>query len=260
VRALQILASVDLILAEDTRLSRRLTDHYGITTPMSPYHEHNAHEARPQALARLAQGQSLALISDAGTPLLSDPGYKLVVEASALGVPIRPAPGASALLAALVAAGLPTDRFLFEGFLPAKPEARRARLNELARIPATLVFYEAPQRLAVCLTDLVLELGSRPASVARELTKLHETVDRGSLDDLATRYAGMESIKGEIVIVVGPPEGEPVVNEDQMLRELADLLGAHTTKDAAAIIAARHRLPRRDVYARALEISRSRTA
>jgi 16S rRNA (cytidine1402-2'-O)-methyltransferase len=260
VRALQILAGVDLILAEDTRLSRRLTDHYGITTPMSPYHEHNAHEARPQALARLAEGQSLALISDAGTPLLSDPGYKLVVEAAALGAPVRPAPGPSALLAALVAAGLPTDRFLFEGFLPAKTEGRRARLNGLARVPATLVFYESPQRLAACLSDLAAELGPRPASVARELTKLHETVDRGSLDELASRYAKNESIKGEIVIVVGPPEDEPAVDEDKMLQELSALLGAHTTKDAAAIIAARHRLPRRDVYARALEISRGRPA
>jgi len=259
-RALQILAGVDLILAEDTRFSRRLTDHYGITTPMSPYHEHNAHEARPQALARLAEGQSLALISDAGTPLLSDPGYKLVVEAGALGVHVRPAPGPSALLAALVAAGLPTDRFLFEGFLPAKTEGRRARLNALARVPATLVFYEAPQRLAACLSDLATELGPRSASVARELTKLHETIDRGSLDDLAIRYAGVETIKGEIVIVVGPPEDQPAVDEERLSQELAALLGAHTTKDAVAILAARHGLPRRDVYARALELSRGRTA
>ena len=192
-RALEILAGVDLILAEDTRHSRRLLDHYGIATPMSAYHEHNAERARPEALARLAEGQALALISDAGTPLISDPGYKLALEASRSGAKVHPIPGASALLAALVAAGLPTDRFFFEGFLPPKAEARRARLNALAGVEATLVFYEAPQRLAACLADLAAELGDRPAGVARELTKLHETVDRAPLDELAARYADEET-------------------------------------------------------------------
>ena len=257
-RALQVLAGVDLILAEDTRHSRRLLDHYCIETPMRAYHEHNAESARPQVLARLAEGQALALISDAGTPLISDPGYKLAVEAAAVGVSVRPVPGASALLAALVAAGLPTDRFLFEGFLPPKSEARRARLNDLARIDATLVFYEAPQRLAACLVDLFAELGNRPARVARELTKLHETIHAGSLEGLADAFGQAETVKGEIVIVVGPPAPQAEVGDAVLREELETLLADHSTRDAATILAARHALPRRDLYARALELSRAR--
>lgn len=258
-RALEILAGVDLILAEDTRHSHRLIDHYGIATPLSPYHEHNAERARPQALARLAQGQALALISDAGTPLISDPGYKLVVEAAREGVPIFPAPGPSALLAALVAAGLPTDRFLFEGFLPAKAEARRARLNALAGIEATIVFYEAPQRLTASLQDMAMELGDRPACVARELTKLHESVNRASLSELAAYYAEQEP-RGEIVIVVSPPLPRPPVSEGDLRGELEGLLSKHGAKDAASILAARHGRPRRDMYALALELSRGRSS
>ncbi len=256
-RALETLAGVDLILAEDTRHSRRLTDHYGISTPMSAYHEHNAEQARPQILARLERGEALALISDAGTPLISDPGFKLVAQARRTGLAVIPVPGASALLAGLVAAGLPTDRFLFEGFLPAKTEARRVRLNELAAIDATLVFYEAPQRLAACLADLAAELGTRPATVARELTKMYETLDSGALDDLSARYAGRE-IRGEIVVVVGPPLGREAVGAPQLRREIAELLGAHGVRDAAAVLAARHGLPRRELYALALEASRER--
>jgi 16S rRNA (cytidine1402-2'-O)-methyltransferase len=258
-RALEVLAGVDLILAEDTRHSRRLLDHYGIATPLSPYHEHNAAQARPEALARLERGQALALISDAGTPLISDPGFKLVAEARGLGVGVHPIPGASALMAALVAAGLPTDRFFFEGFLPAKTEARRARLNALAAIEATLVFYEAPQRLGECLADLAAELGSRPACVARELTKLHETLHSGPLDELAAHFAKAET-KGEIVVVVGPPPERAAVEVSALREELEALLAAHTTKDAAAILAARHGLARRDVYAEALSLSRRRGA
>ena len=257
IRALETLAGVDLILAEDTRHSRHLLDHYGITVHLSAYHEHNAERVRPEILARLAAGEALALISDAGTPLVSDPGYKLVVEAAKAGVAVHPLPGASALLAALVAAGLPTDRFLFEGFLPPKTEARRVRLNALAGIEASLVFYEAPQRLAASLADLAAELGPRPAAVARELTKLHETVHRAPLDELAAYYAAAET-KGEIVIVVGPPPERGPVDDETVRRELSELLAEHTTKDAAAILAARHGLPRRDVYARALELSRGR--
>jgi 16S rRNA (cytidine1402-2'-O)-methyltransferase len=256
-RALETLAGVNLILAEDTRHSRRLLDHYGIATPLSAYHEHNAERARPEALARLAEGKALALISDAGTPLLSDPGYKLALEAGRSGFRVHPVPGASALLAALVAGGQPTDRFLFEGFLPAKTEARRARLNALAGVEATLVFYEAPQRLAACLADLAAELGPRPATVARELTKLHETVHSAPLDELAAHYAEAET-KGEIVVVVGPPAPKAAVDPADLSGEMQALLENHGTKDAAAILAARHGLPRRDVYALALELSRAR--
>jgi 16S rRNA (cytidine1402-2'-O)-methyltransferase len=258
-RALEILAGVDLILAEDTRYSRRLLDHYGLATPLSAYHEHNAERARPEALARLAQGGALALISDAGTPLISDPGYKLAVEASRNGAKVHPIPGASALLAALVASGLPPDRFFFEGFLPPKTEARRARLNGLAGVEATLVFYEAPQRLAACLADLSAELGSRPACVARELTKLHETVDSAPLDELAARYARDET-KGEIVVIVAPPPARPTVDPSMLREELRGLLAAHTTRDAANVLAARYGLPRRDLYALALELARGKSA
>jgi 16S rRNA (cytidine1402-2'-O)-methyltransferase len=257
IRALETLAGVNLILAEDTRHSRHLLDHYGVTTHLAAYHEHNAERVRPEILARLAAGEALALISDAGTPLISDPGYKLVVEAAQAGITVYPLPGASALLAALVAAGLPTDRFLFEGFLPPKSEARRARLNALAAIEASLVFYEAPQRLGASLADMATELGARPAAVARELTKLHETVHRAPLDELAAHYANAET-KGEIVIVVGPPPELAPADEDTVERELEALLAEHTTKDAAAIVAARHRLPRRETYARALKLSRGR--
>ena len=255
-RALEILGAVDLILAEDTRFSRRLLDHYGIETSVSAYHEHNADRVRPNILARLGEGQSLALISDAGTPLISDPGYKLVREATAQGARVFPVPGASALLAALVAAGLPTDRFLFEGFLPARSEARRARLNGLAQVEATLVFYEAPQRLAASLADLAQELGDRPAAVARELTKLHERTRSGTLTALAAEFAAQVAIKGECVVVVGPPLAQPPMDDAEMARELEELLLAHTTRDAAAILAARRGLPRRDVYARALAMTR----
>jgi 16S rRNA (cytidine1402-2'-O)-methyltransferase len=254
-RALAILAGVDVILAEDTRVSRNLLTRYGIETPVSPYHEHNAAEARPRALRRIAEGQALALISDAGTPLISDPGYKLVAEAVAMGLAVTAAPGPSAALAALCVAGLPTDRFFFEGFLPPKRPARRERINALGAVPGTLIFYEAPGRLAETLADLALELGPRPAAVTRELTKLYEEVRRGPLNALAAEYAAQEAPKGEIVIVVGAPEPRPSISEDVLDREIAETLTKLSLKDAAAAIAARHGLPRRQVYARALALA-----
>lgn len=255
IRALAILAGADAILAEDTRVSRTLLTHYGIKTPLSPYHEHNAAVARPAALKRIAAGDALALISDAGTPLISDPGFKLVSEAIAAGFPVTAAPGASAALAALCVAGLPTDRFFFEGFLPAKSAARRSRLNELAAVPGTLIFYEAPSRLAATLSDLTLELGPRPAAVARELTKLHEEVRRGSLDALAAEYAGAGPPKGEIVILVGAPEPRETVSEADLDAEIKASLQTLSIKDASALIAARHGLPRRRIYTRALMLA-----
>jgi 16S rRNA (cytidine1402-2'-O)-methyltransferase len=254
-RALSIMAGADGILAEDTRVSRTLLARYGIETPLSPYHEHNAAEVRPRALRRIAEGQALALISDAGTPLVSDPGYKLVAEAVALSLPVSAAPGPSAALAALCVAGLPTDRFFFEGFLPVKQSARRERINALAAAPGTLIFYEAPGRLADTLADLALELGPRPAAVARELTKLHEEVRRGPLDALAAKYAGQEAPRGEIVIVVGPAEARPPISEDLLDREIIETLTKLSVKDAAAALAAKHGLPRRRVYARALALA-----
>ncbi len=199
----------------------------------------------------------MALISDAGTPLISDPGYKLVAEALALGLPVSAAPGPSAALAALCVAGLPTDRFYFEGFLPPKQSARRERLNALAAVPGTLIFYEAPGRLADTLADLALELGPRPAAVARELTKLHEEVRRGALDALAAEYAE-EAPRGEIVIVVGAAEARAPISEDALDREIIETLMKLSVKDAAAALAAKHGLPRRQVYARALALAGSR--
>jgi len=254
-RALAILAGADGILAEDTRVSRALLARYSIERPVSPYHEHNAAEARPRALRRIADGQALALISDAGTPLISDPGYKLVAEAIAQGLAVAAAPGPSAALAALCVAGLPTDRFYFEGFLPTRRSARRERINALAAIPGTLVFYEAPGRLAETLADLALELGDRPAAVARELTKLHEEVRRGALQELAAKYSAGEPPRGEIVIVVGAAEARPVVSEAALDREIAEQLEKLSVRDAAAAVAARHGLPRRQVYARALALA-----
>ncbi len=257
-RALSILAAADAILAEDTRVSRTLLSRYGIETPLSPYHEHNAAQARPRAIRQIAEGQALALISDAGTPLISDPGYKLVSEALAAGLAVTAAPGASAALAALCVAGLPTDRFFFEGFLPPKSAARRERINALARIPGTLVFYEAPSRLAETLADLVIELGSRPAAVARELTKLHEEVRRGPLAALAAHYGAAGEPRGEIVILVGAAGAAEAVSEEALAEELRAALGALSVKDAAAAVAARHGLPRRQVYALALALAGDR--
>src|SRR5438270_817351 len=171
-RALEVLAAADLIACEDTRVTRKLLDHYGITAPLTPYHDHNAATARPKLLARLAAGAAVALVSDAGTPLVSDPGFKLVRAACEAGHAVTALPGPSAVLAALAVAGLPTDRFLFEGFLPPKQAQRRSRIAELARIPATLVLFESGPRIAAALADLADGLGAREAAVCRELTKL----------------------------------------------------------------------------------------
>ena len=254
-RGLSMLAAADAILAEDTRVSRTLMTRYGIGTPLSPYHEHNAAVARPRALQRMAEGQALALISDAGTPLVSDPGFKLVAEAVAAGLAVTTAPGACAALAALCLAALPTDRFFFEGFLPPRSAARRERINALAAVPGTLVVYEAPSRLAETLSDLAAELGPRPAAVARELTKLHEEVKRGTLEWLAAEYAAGEAPRGEIVIVVGPPQAREAVDEGALDAEIRAALAALSVKDAAAAVAAKLGLPRRQVYARALALA-----
>ena len=258
VRALEVLAAVDLIACEDTRVTRKLLDRYGIATPLTSYHEHNAAQARPKLLARLADGAAIALVSDAGTPLVSDPGYKLVREARAAGANVTALPGASAVLAALTVSGLPTDRFLFEGFLPAKEAARRARIAELERIPATLVLFETGARIAASLADLAAGLGPREAALCRELTKFYEEIRRGDLATLAHQAADTPEPRGELVIVVAPPDRQDDVSAadlDALLRQALDRL---SVKDAVAEIAAVSGAPRREVYRRAIALSKER--
>jgi 16S rRNA (cytidine1402-2'-O)-methyltransferase len=258
-RALGTLAAAHAVLAEDTRVTKTLLAHYGITTPLVPYHEHNAAEMRPKVLARLRAGEALALVSDAGTPLVSDPGYKLVEAALEEGLPVTTVPGPSAVLAALVIAGLPTDRFFFEGFLPHRQAARRERLAALATIPATLVLFESPRRLAEMLADARDTLGDRPAAVARELTKLYETVRRGTLATLAARYATEGAPKGEIVVLIGPPEADAApLDTTDVDAMLAAELGSLSVKDAVDVVAHETGMPRKQVYARAVALVKAR--
>jgi 16S rRNA (cytidine1402-2'-O)-methyltransferase len=254
-RALGVLAAADAIACEDTRVTRKLTGHYGITTPLTPYHEHNAANARPQLMARLGAGETVALVSDAGTPLISDPGYRLAREASAAGHAVTAVPGASAVLAALSLSSLPTDRFFFEGFLPPKETGRQKRIAELARIPATLVLFETGPRIGASLADLAKGLGARDAAICRELTKLHEEVRRAPLDALTGDYANGGETRGEFVIVVAPPPADitPVGELDALLRQA---LSRVSVKDAVGEVATATGLPRREVYQRALELAK----
>jgi 16S rRNA (cytidine1402-2'-O)-methyltransferase len=255
-RALEILAGADVIACEDTRVTRKLTGRFGIATPLTPYHEHNAAAARPKLLARLAEGQAVALVSDAGTPLISDPGYRLVREAVAAGRRVTVLPGASSVLTALSLAGLPTDRFFFEGFLPPKPAARQKRIAQLARIPATLVLFETGPRIAAALADLAAGLGVRDAAICRELTKLHEEVRRGTLDALAADYAAGRETRGEFVIVIAPP-GEQAVAPGDLDALLRQALARASLKDAVGEVALATGRPRREVYRRALALTQA---
>jgi 16S rRNA (cytidine1402-2'-O)-methyltransferase len=257
-RAIEMLKSVDAILCEDTRVSAKLLTRHGISRPLLAYHEHNAERMRPQILERLRGGETLALISDAGQPLLSDPGFKLVRAVIAEGLPVTALPGPSAALTALVLSGLPTDRFFFAGFLPPRSAARRRALAELAAIPGSLIFFEAAQRLPAALTDMAAVLGPRPAAVARELTKLFEEVRRAGLSELAAHYAEAGPPLGEVTIVVAPPEGPVVPPESAIDAALAEALARHSRRDAVDAVAAALGLPRRQVYARALELAAGR--
>ena len=249
-RALAVLAQADVIYCEDTRHSRILLGHYAMARPMRPYHEHNAARERPRVLAELAAGKSVALISDAGTPLICDPGYKLVRAAAAAGFPVTAIPGASAVVAALASAGLATDAFLFAGFLPPRRNARQARLKELKAVPASLVFFEAPSRLADSLGDIAAVLGEREAAVARELTKMHEEVRRATPAELA-RWAGEITPKGEMVIIVGPPLAVAVADA-AIAERLVSLMGAISLSDAVKTVAEELGVPRKRVYDLAL--------
>ena len=255
-RALDVLAACDLVLAEDTRVAGKLLAAYGLSAKLERYDEHGAGRTRPRALAALAEGRRVALVSDAGTPLVSDPGYRLVREAAEAGRPVFPIPGASALLAALATAGLPTDRFLFAGFPPPKTAARRTFFDELAGLRATLVFYEGGSRLAGSLADMAAAFGAREACVCRELTKLYETVVRGSLPDLAADPQFVAP-KGELVVLVGPGREAPASAADADAA-LADALSRLKPADAAAEVAKALGLPRRDLYRRAMDLKAGR--
>jgi 16S rRNA (cytidine1402-2'-O)-methyltransferase len=254
-RALDVLRHADLVAAEDTRITAKLFARHGIARPLTAYHDHNAERVRPTLLARLAAGAVVALVSDAGTPLISDPGFKLVRAAVAAGVAVTALPGASAVLAALVLSGLPTDRFLFAGFLDARAERRRRDLAELARVPTSLVVFEAARRLADTLADMLDRLGDRDAAVGRELTKRFEEMRRGRLSDLAAHYRAAGPPKGEVVVVVGPPRDDQLeaVSVDALLREA---LAHQSLRDAADAVAKASGRPRREVYARALALAR----
>lgn len=253
VRALETLAACDLLACEDTRVTRVLLDRYGIRQKPVAYHEHNADEAGPRLIAALEAGRSVALVSDAGTPLVSDPGYRLVERARAAGLRVVPLPGPSAVLAALTASGLPSDAFLFAGFLPVKDGARRARLEELCAVPATLIFFESPRRLADALTAMAEMLGPRPAVVCRELTKTFEEFRAGPLAELAAHYEEAGAPKGEVVVCVGPP-GNRQPDEGDIDRLLL-LLAAEMPASKAAGEAARMTGAKKpDLYRRLLEL------
>jgi 16S rRNA (cytidine1402-2'-O)-methyltransferase len=254
-RALATLAHADIVYCEDTRHSRTLFEHFGLRPRLAAYHDYTAAEVRGEILAALAEGKIVALISDAGTPLISDPGFKLVREAIAAGHAVTTEPGPSAAIAALTLAGLPTDRFLFLGFLAPKSQARRREILAVKDVRASLVIYESPQRLAATLGDLAACLGDRPAAIARELTKLHEEVKRGMLNELAAHFAKAGAPKGEIVIVVGPP-GEEQREEVDLDAALTHALSHASLKEAVAQVTAELGLPRRVVYARALTLSK----
>lgn len=252
IRALETLAGADMVACEDTRVTGKLMQRYGIRTPLIAYHEHNAAKVRPRILEALAQGKSVAQVSDAGTPLLSDPGYRLVKDAVAEGFSVVPIPGASAPLTALVGADLPTDTVLFAGFLPQKSSARRTRLFELKGVPATQVFFESPRRLGQTLADMAAVLGpDHRAVVARELTKKFETFERGTLADLIERFA--EPPKGEIVIVLGPPAAEEASDRD-VDALLSEALAEMPVSAAAGRVAKETGRDRKELYKRGLAL------
>ena len=252
-RAAETLANASVILAEDTRVTARLIAHAGVKVPMRRYDDHSTDRDRAEIVKRLGN-EPVALVSDAGTPLISDPGYKLIREARAAGRAVHTVPGPCAAIAALTLAGLPTDRFLFAGFLPAKARARAEAIAELAPIRATLVFYESGARLAESLAALAQGLGGREAALAREITKLHEECVTGSLSELAARYADAPP-KGEIVIVVGPPPEQPEASEADLDSALQEALQHLSPSRAAAEVAQRLQMPKKRAYARALQLS-----
>lgn len=256
-RAIETAKHVDTILCEDTRVSRKLLSHYGIHTPTIAYHEHNADKQRPHILNLLQQGKNLMLISDAGTPLISDPGFRLITDLAKEGITCTPIPGASSIIAALSVAGLPTDRFMFCGFLPNKTSARHKEITRFATLPATLIYLESPNRLLASLKDLQLILGDRHAVVTRELTKMHEEIARGTISQLLAHFSSRKEILGEIVLLVAGAEeisASESLTDDDIERMLRDAMRHGSTKDAANAIADATGLQRKTLYDIALRI------
>lgn len=254
-RALDILGTADVIACEDTRVTGKLMSAHGIGTRLIAYHEHNAARARPQILARLERGEAVVLVSDAGTPLISDPGYKLVRAVRDAGIAVTAVPGASAVLAGLSVSGLPTDRFYFGGFVPSKSGQRKRFFEELSPIPSTIVLFETAPRLAASIAAAAGALGPRPAAITRELTKKFEQVRTGSLTELADYYAEAGPPKGEIVMVIGPPDTKASApDENTIAAMIRDALADHSLRDAVDRVAAETGLPRRTIYRQALTI------
>jgi 16S rRNA (cytidine1402-2'-O)-methyltransferase len=253
-RALKVLKEVDVIAAEDTRHTRILLDHYGIRTALVSYHEHNEKAQAARLVERMIKGASIALVSDAGTPAISDPGYRLLLEAIRSGIAVTPIPGPSAIIAALSASGLPTDRFVFEGFMPAKKGERERRLAALRDESRTIVFYEAPHRLQECLEAIRRILGNRDVVIARELSKMHQEFLRGTIDEVAERLAERE-IKGEITVIVRGAQERGRISPEGLAREIRSLLDQGLAiREIAAELAERLHLPRRVIYQRALQL------
>lgn len=255
-RALRVLKEVDLIAAEDTRHTRHLLTHYGITTALTSYHEHNERKKSLSLVERMQKGANIALVSDAGTPAISDPGFRLVVEAIGAQIQVVPLPGASALATVLSAGGLPTDRIAFEGFLPAKKQERRAKLGALRGQSATLVFYEAPHRLKETLNDMLEIFGDRDIVIAREVTKVHEEFLRGSVRDLISRLAERE-LRGEITILVRGSLAEPAVSESVLNTEIRRLKNqGMRVKEIAEVLGERFGYSKREIYRLTLELDK----
>ena len=252
IRALATLAAADAILCEDTRTTAKLLERYAIRTKLLPYHEHNAAKVRPGIIEKLRSGMALALVSDAGTPLVSDPGYRLVAEALASGIAVTACPGPSAVLTGLALSGLPTDRFTFLGFLPARAGDRKRLYAEFARLQSTLIFFESPHRIVATLAEIEEAWPGRQFAVARELTKLHEEVLRGNAGELREALAARAAIKGEITVVAGPPQEQPAASEEEIAAAIEEALETMPAGRAAAEIARRFDIGKKEIYARIL--------